>query len=108
MVLTILGFFVYYNLQTNETQTNGNDIQAIISDCISLCEKYSSQIDLSTGPCLSDDNPEWTHKDWVCDVAHFPRLPVDNLPENQCKEYREGKESHFVEVNEQCEYIRHY
>lgn len=72
--------------------------------CVSLCKSYDG--DLSNGPCLSDDNPEWDIDDWVCDVAHNPREDVDNLPENQCKEYREGYAKHFVEVDENCKVIR--
>lgn len=72
--------------------------------CIAICE--FSQADLSDGPCLSDDNPDWNVNDWVCDVAHDPRQPVDNLPENQCREFREGRASHFVEVDPGCGFIR--
>jgi hypothetical protein len=74
------------------------------SACIALCE--ASEVDLSDGPCLSDDNPDWDIDDWVCDVAHSPREPVDNLPENQCQEFRNGEAHHFVEVTPQCEFIR--
>ena len=72
--------------------------------CIELCE--GSAIDLSDGPCLSDDNPNWDVEGWVCDVAHSPRQDVDNRPENQCREFREGKASHFVEVDPECEFIK--
>jgi hypothetical protein len=74
------------------------------SKCIELCE--ASEIDLSNGPCLSDDNPEWNVEDWVCDVAHSPREAIDNILENQCREFREGKASHFVEVDPNCEFIK--
>ena len=81
--------------------------QDIINDCINLCiEAKTSHKNLSKGPCLSDNNPSWMHKNWVCDVAHKPRKEIDNLPENQCEEFREGKANHFVEVNENCEVIR--
>ncbi len=83
------------------------DQKSIIDDCITLCKEFKSKnMDLSRGPCLSDNNPSWIHKNWVCDVAHKPRKEIDNLPENQCKEFREGKAHHFVEVNENCEVIR--
>jgi len=79
----------------------------VISDCISLCQHAKEMnMNLSRGPCLSDGNPEWKHEDWVCDVAHNPRKPVDNLPENQCNEFRNGKAHHFVEVTPECEFIR--
>ena len=57
-------------------------------------------------PCLSDNNPEWNISGWVCDVAHSPRQAMDDLPENQCSEFREGKSNHFVEVDAACEFIR--
>ncbi len=82
---------------------------AAIEKCIQLCKDAKEKgKDLSNGPCLSDDNPDWNIADWVCDVAHSPRQPVDNKPENQCREYREGKAHHFVEVNPNCEFIKAY
>jgi hypothetical protein len=76
------------------------------SACIDICNSVKGTQDLSNGPCLSDDNPNWNIDDWVCDVAHSPRQDIDNLPENQCQEYREGKVHHFVEVDSNCELIR--
>ncbi len=74
-----------------------------INACISLCkDRLDSGRDLSNGPCLSND----TYPDWVCDVAHSPRQLVDNIPENQCSGFREGKSHHFVEVDEECNLIR--
>ncbi len=75
--------------------------------CRELCEtKLSAGEDLSNGPCLSDDNPNWDVEDWVCDVAHSPRENVDNIPENQCREFREGRAKHFVEVDPECKFIK--
>ena len=45
-------------------------------------------------------------QDWCVDVAHDPRQPVDNLPENQCRSYREGKVHHFVELDPEGNVIR--
>lgn len=68
----------------------------VVSDCIKLCQQSSN---LSSGPCLSNEG------DVVCDVAHEPRMAVDDLPENQCPAF--GKTaSHFVEVDENCNLIR--
>lgn len=50
-------------------------------------------VDLSSGPCLGMIGP-----DWVADIAHDPRQPVDEEPENQCAEYRSGEAVHFVEL----------
>lgn len=37
--------------------------------------------------------------DWVADLVHNPRQPVDDDPKNQCSYYREGKAHHFVELD---------
>ncbi|MEM5802161.1 MAG: hypothetical protein QXQ18_02110 [Candidatus Aenigmatarchaeota archaeon] len=75
--------------------------------CIKECERalYLGQ-NLENGPCLL--NPINDLLNWVCDVAHMPRQDVDNLPQNQCSAFREGKAKHFVEVSPSCEFIRGY
>jgi hypothetical protein len=74
--------------------------------CVFMCMAAGSEgQDLGQGPCLSSGSPEWDIPDWVCDVAHFPREPVDNEPGNQCPEY--GVTAfHFVEVDPECNLIR--
>ena len=70
-----------------------------ISLCVELCKNFKG--DKSRGPCLANE----TISDWVCDVAHDPRLPVDDEEENQCPAY--GVTAfHFVEVSEDCDLIR--
>ncbi|MBI2329925.1 hypothetical protein HYU94_00865 [Candidatus Daviesbacteria bacterium] len=54
------------------------------------------------GPCLSDA----LLPGWVVDIAHSPRLAIDDLPENQCPSYIEGKAQHFVELNTEGDLIR--
>jgi hypothetical protein len=75
----------------------------IVAKCVMLCKAQS--MDLSDGPCLTDGGVDF-YDDWVCDVAHSPRQDVDNLPENQCQEFRNGEAHHFVEVDLSCEFIR--
>lgn len=58
-------------------------------------------VDLSAGPCLGVIGP-----DWVADIAHDPREPVDDDPANQCAEYREGKVTHFVELTPEGKLIK--
>lgn len=60
--------------------------------------------DLSVGPCLL--NPVEEVPDWVCDVAHDPRSPVDSDLANQCSSYRNEFAHHFIEVKQNCEFIR--
>jgi hypothetical protein len=58
-------------------------------------------VDMAPGPCLGVIKPGW-----VADVAHNPRRPVDDLPQNQCAAYRSGKADHFVELDPSGHYIR--
>ncbi len=70
-----------------------------LSSAQSQLVAYKSKIkmDYSTGPCLGalpiDDN-------WVIDIAHNPRQPVDDEPTNQCAAYNVGKAKHFIELDE--------
>lgn len=36
---------------------------------------------------------------YAIDVVHVPRTEEDNLVENQCQDYREGKVEHFIELD---------
>lgn len=51
--------------------------------------------DFSKGPCLSNA----LMPNWVLDIAHSPRQPIDDLPQNQCPAYLEGRAKHFVELD---------
>ena len=58
--------------------------------------------DFSNSPCLSNA----LLPDWVVDIAHNPRQDEDDLPQNQCPAYREGKAKHFVELDPEGNLIR--
>jgi len=62
----------------------------------------ASGTDFSSGPCISNS----LMTDWVADVAHNPRTPADDLPENQCSAYRDGTAHHFVELDTNGQFIR--
>ena len=96
---------VSFSLCTQSTTNKDVKEQAVFS-CLKICKDNLQNLDYTNGPCLSDDNPNWNITDWVCDVAHSPRELIDNLPENQCSEFREGKAHHFVEVDPSCNLIR--
>ena len=67
-------------------------------------QAQASGLDLSTGPCISESLPSLP--DWVADVAHDPRQPIDDEPANQCQRYRSGEAHHFVELNIDGQLIR--
>jgi hypothetical protein len=56
------------------------------------------------GPCISESLPGLS--DWVVDLAHNPRLPLDDEPANQCQRYRNGDAHHFVELEPNGALIR--
>ena len=67
----------------------------ILKNALNLyIQKKSERIDLSYGPCLG-----MVSDDWVLDIAHNPRQAVDDRPENQCADFREGRAHHFIELD---------
>ena len=60
--------------------------------------------DLSRGPCIAEQLPGLP--DWVADIAHDPREPVDDVPANQCRRFRSGQAHHFVELDVSGNLIR--
>lgn len=119
ILVTILPLKTMEQIQADENkQTPSADNNSTISispgqediaktECIKLCELYKGTTSYANGPCLSD---MWGFKieDWVCDIAHKPRLDVDNKEKNQCKAFKNGVANHFVEVDENCGFIRLY
>ncbi|OGY50776.1 MAG: hypothetical protein A3J65_00295 [Candidatus Buchananbacteria bacterium RIFCSPHIGHO2_02_FULL_45_11b] len=87
-----------------QEQKKAADKTSAIIKCRELCLTEASNRDLNPGPCLSNE----IIPDWVCDVAHSPRQDIDNLPENQCLAFKEGKARHYVEVDGNCEVIKSY
>jgi hypothetical protein len=63
-----------------------------------------SSAELKRGPCVAERLPGLS--DWVVDVAHDPRVAVDDQPQNQCRRFRAGDASHFVELDPQGNLIR--
>jgi len=65
-------------------------------------EKKAQGIDMSTGPCLAEE----IIPDWCVDVAHSPRQPADDAPQNQCQSWVNGRVHHFVELDPEGNLIR--
>jgi hypothetical protein len=82
-----------------------NDVKTPTDLCTAKCRQaLSNNVDLSSGPCLSNQ----ITVDWVCDVAHNPRIETDNLLENRCEAFARGEAHHFVELNTECNVIQVY
>jgi hypothetical protein len=61
-------------------------INCALSKFTSFTEEINSQC---LGSC----------EDYAVDIVHVPRVNEDDLFENQCDDFREGKVSHFIELD---------
>lgn len=100
--LVFLFIFVLVRLASS-----GADVVAERERAIALAQELYAQqradgMDFSQGPCLSED----LMAGWVADIVHSPRKPVDDLPENQCQNYRSGKAFRLVELDPDGNVIR--
>ena len=43
---------------------------------------------------------------YAVDIVHVPRTSEDDLKENQCSDYLDGKVKHFIELNSQGQVVR--
>ncbi len=74
----------------------------ILKNALNLyLEKRREEVDMEDGPCLGK-----IADDWVLDIVHNPRQPVDNKPQNQCQDFIEGKAHHFIELDPEGKLIR--
>lgn len=105
LLLAVSVFLLGCTGTSSEKTVGGSATADIEGECVSLCQlELQRGTDLSNGPCIG--NPLKADSEWVCDVAHDPREEVDNLQENQCSAFREGKATHFVEVDASCRVIK--
>lgn len=99
LVLATLILTGYFTLALNNAFVKGpskSEIEIAINQAQYFYgQKKMRGEDLSNGPCLTES----LMPDFVVDIVHNPRLPIDDLPENQCQSYREGRVKHFVELD---------
>lgn len=43
---------------------------------------------------------------YAVDIVHVPRIPEDDLKENQCSSFFSGEAEHFIELNSKGEIVR--
>ncbi len=84
--------------------SESDQAKAVVEARAALHRLQATGQDLSRGPCISESLPGLP--DWVADIAHEPRQPVDDQPQNQCQRYRSGQAHHFVELTAQGGLIR--
>lgn len=64
-------------------------------------DKKEAGADLSNGPCLGVVSPGW-----YLDIAHNPRIEVDDKTENQCVNSKDGKVPHIIELDTEGKLIK--
>lgn len=94
IVLTAIGTIIFNNLQPKATPKSEIDT-AVNQARFLYSQRKEMGEDFSKGPCLSNA----LMPGWVVDIVHNPRTPMDDLSENQCPAYIEGKAKHFVELD---------
>ncbi|MEK6892723.1 MAG: hypothetical protein AABX07_00815 [Nanoarchaeota archaeon] len=47
-----------------------------------------------------------TITNYALDIVNAPRIAEDNLPENQCDDFKTGKVTHFIELDKNGEIVR--
>lgn len=80
----------------SDTGPSQSEINSVVNKAKQIYTEMKARgVDFSQGPCLSNA----LHPDWVLDIVHSPRLPADDLLQNQCPAYKEGRAKHFVELD---------
>lgn len=103
VVIIATGIATLYFNQNNQKAIPRNEVDTAVNQAKFLYRQRKEMgEDFSSGPCLSNA----LMPGWVVDIAHVPRLAIDDLPENQCPAYIEGKAQHFVELDMEGNLIR--
>ncbi len=103
LILTTI-FVLGYWKNLNQSYKKGASVEfddAVVA-ATDLFRARANEINLANGPCLSND----LRPGWVVDIVHNPRGDLDNLPENQCQAYLEGRARHFVELDQSGNVVR--
>lgn len=105
LTLVILFVTAYLTLVTNNNSSKLSriEIETATNQAKHLYRQEKDKgRDFSDGPCLSNA----LMPNWVVDIAHNPRTTIDDLPQNQCPGFREGKAQHFIELDTEGNLIR--
>ncbi len=102
LVITVTSGVVLF-IDLNDGKASNAEIKAAFDGATNLYHQAKfRKVDLQSGPCLSND----LMPGWVADLVHDPRTPQDELRENQCQAYYEGRAKHFVELDLQGRLVR--
>lgn len=77
--------------------------QAAVKEALDMFNKEKASGRILSSQCLGT-----TTNNYAVDLVHFPRSQEDNILENQCRDFYEGKVSKFIEVNTNGQIARVY
>lgn len=97
LILGVSLIILWFNTEKKQYQPgiSEKDDQAVNQSQLLYREFIKTSPDISSGPCLTNA----LMPGWVVDLVHSPRQPIDDLEENQCKSFVEGRSEHFVELD---------
>lgn len=101
IILTALAT-LYFNNSGQKSIPKSEIDTAINQAKLLYRERKAIGEDFSNGPCLSNA----LMPNWVVDIAHNPRIPVDDQPGNQCSADIQGSAKHFVELDPEGNLIK--
>ena len=78
------------------SEIRGHKVNAIRQARSLLDQKLKSGYDLENRPCLAEE----IVPGWAVDIVHQPIEEVDNLLQNQCQFYLEGKVKNLILMDE--------
>jgi len=77
----------------SDTPTEVERQQLIIQQVRLLYQKEREKGTIFKSQCLG------TISNYAIDIVNNPRMPEDNLPQNQCDDYQAGRVQHFIEID---------
>lgn len=98
LVITITSLLVWQvNRKEGEYKPGVNALndRAVNTALMVYESQKKTKKNLSNGPCLSNDLLD----DWVADLVHDPKVPEDDLMENQCAALLDGTATRIVELD---------
>ncbi len=96
LAVVILTALATLFLNSGQKTISKNEVEIAVNQAKHLYDQEKERgRDFSSGPCLSNA----LMPGWVLDIAHNPRQKIDDLAENQCSAYIEGRAQHFVELD---------
>ncbi len=104
LLMMVATIFIFSNSGVNSTKQTVSKTKE--QELINLAKKkYDSEkakgTKMDNGPCLG-----MIAIGWVADIAHNPRIPADDEPQNQCEDFRTGVVKNFIELDPAGNFIR--